>query len=183
MWIVWLTCRRIHSQRGGSGRRVIRRLRVYHGRCISSRRWRIVYSRWMYRWRIYSRGVVDRRSIYSRWIVDRNMYSRWIVDRPSVSGWGLGRGVHDGALVIDYVELSTSIGVASVWRAALPVGVMRLVVGRAIVKPRVAQRESGCRNGKDDKVGTTKDRHDSVIVERNVDAVWAYSVDVAVYVR
>ena len=53
-------------------------------------------------------------------------------------------------------------------------------MGRAVVKTRIAQGEGGCRNGDDDKGGTTKDIHDSVIVERNVNAVCAYSVDVAV---
>lgn len=62
-------------------------------------------------------------------------------------------------------------------------GFMKLVVGRAIVKPRITQREGRCRNGEDDNGGTTEDRHDSVIVERNVNAVWAYSVDVAVYTK
>ena len=111
--------------------------------------------------------------MHRRWIVDRNMYSRWIVGRPSVSGWCLGRSVHEWALVVNYMELSTSYDVASVRRVALPIGVVGWIVGRAIVIPRVAQRESGCRNGEDDKGGTTKDRHDSVIVERNVNAVWA----------
>ena len=56
---------------------------------------------------------------------------------------------------------------------------MRRVIGWAVVKPSISQRESGCRYGDDNEGGTSKDGHDSVIVEMNVDAVWAYSVDVA----
>lgn len=64
-------------------------------------------------------------------------------------------------------------------RVTLPVGIIRRVIGRAIVKPGIAKTKSGSRNGDNDEGGTSKDRHNSVIVKRNVDAVWAYSVDVA----
>lgn len=62
---------------------------------------------------------------------------------------------------------------------ALPVWIIRRVIGRAIVKSGIAKSKSGSRNGDNDEGGTSKDRHDSVIVKRNVDAVWAYSIDVA----